>query len=88
MTVDSFIHLFFDSENTTPFCKPSLSIKIDKTLSIKTNRDLVVELSRKEEKKNVLSYFIWSKKSESTVSVRFLKRDALEEFEEFVIKLI
>jgi hypothetical protein len=42
ITVDSFLHLFFDSESSAPFSKPSISIKADKYLTIKTNKDLVV----------------------------------------------
>jgi hypothetical protein len=76
VSVDNYIHVFFDDDNT-PYPKPSVSFKINGTLEIKSSRDLSVELRRKEEKRGVMSYLMWTPKTQPPFVVRFLKRDAL-----------
>jgi len=48
VTVDNFLLLFLDSENTQPFSKPSTLFKIDITLVVTAKGELAVELKKKE----------------------------------------
>ena len=78
VSVDNYIHIFLDSEEAGPYPKPNFSFKIDSSLEIKTSRELTVAIRRKEEKRGVLGYLMWSSKAQPSLAVRFLKRDALE----------
>lgn len=73
ITVDNFLLVFLNSEQTHPYCKPSTMFKIDKTLNMTQKEHMSVEFKKKEEKKGVMSYLMWDTKKEPGFSLRFLK---------------
>lgn len=53
-----------------------------------SHRDLTVTF-KKEEKKGMMGILMWpGRGTAENITVRFQKRDALEEFEEYVDKLV
>lgn len=87
MTVDNFVLLFLESENTQLFSKPAALFKIDRTLILTPKGDLSLELKKKEEKKGVMSYLIWDTKTQPTFTVRFRTPQDKADFEALVRRL-
>lgn len=65
-----------------------MSLKIDKTLVVKSVSDIKIEIKRKEERKRSMMSYIWDTKGESSYGLQFAKKDTKEEFEVFLKKLI
>ena len=88
ITVDNFLHLFFNCQRNL-YNKPDLTIKIHaKWLEIKTLKDELVDIVKKEEKRNSMISYFWDTKIDKTYRIKFAKKDNKEEFMDYIKKLM